>query len=173
MILYYTFSGYNKLYGTISLKTNGDSLFNSPSMFLKLIDILSSIGPSSYNTMEYPYATTNQSYISKSCSPNQESYSNTKEERSPSSSPASPESTVTPGFSSGAAPPLAHPPAHGMSSGYPMPPTGYVPNGMSSVYGYPQSYCGIYTSPSSENLHARSEHCMRTAYGWQPEAPYH
>lgn len=140
---------------------------------MNLIDFFFSVGPSSYNTMEYPYATTNQSYVSKSCSPDQDSYSNTKEERSPSSSPASPESAVTPGFPSGAAPPLAHPPAHGMSSGYPMPPTGYVPNGMSSVYGYPQSYCGIYTSPSSDNLHARSEHCMRTPYGWQPEAPYH
>ncbi|XP_065055304.1 T-box transcription factor TBX5-like isoform X2 [Rhopilema esculentum] len=128
-------------------------------------------GSSNYGTMEYPYAT-NQPYISKSCSPEQESYSTSKEERSPSSSPASPESNVPHGFPSGPAPPLAHPPAHAMSAGYPMPPTGYLANGMSSVYGYPQSYCSIYTSPS-ENYHGRAEHCMRSAYSWQPDNAYH
>ena len=128
-------------------------------------------GPSSFNTMEYPYATS-QPFATKSCSPVQESYVNTKEERSPSSSPASPEATITHGYPNGPAPPLAHPPSHVMGTGYPMPPTGYIANGMSSVYGYPQSYCGAYTS-SSDNLHGRNEHCMRTSYGWQTDPPYH
>lgn len=136
-------------------------------------------GSSSFSNMEYPYAT-NQFYTTKSCSPDQDVYANTKEERSPSSSPASPEATMSHGFPSGPAPPLAHPPSHPpshpsshvMTGGYPMPPTGYITNGMTSVYGYPQSYCGGYAA-SSDSLHGRNEHCMRAAYGWQTESPYH
>jgi len=128
-------------------------------------------GPSSFNTMEYPYAT-GQPYVTKSCSPAQETYANTKEERSPSSSPASPETTIVHGYPNGPAPPLAHPPSHLLGPGYPMPPTGYITNGMSTMYGYPQPYCGVYTS-SSDSLHGRNEHCMRQGYGWQSDAPYH
>ena len=137
---------------------------------MQSLSCLPTVHPS-FNTMEYPY-TTSQQYITKSCSLDQEAYANTKEERSPSSSPASPEPTIVHGYPNGPAPPLAHPPSHLMSAGYPMPPTGYITNGMSSMYGYPQSYCGAYTS-SSDSLHGRNEHCTRTAYGWQSDAPYH